>query len=426
MNTFHSNSPSKLLSPAMQLRESTLMVFCDPVPTEYARLLHRSRKEWKDLLVWLDTSGLALYFLDRMEELDLLEMLPRTVLSRLRQNLADNKERINAMIAESVKIQHRFQEAGLIYAVLKGFSLWPISVPKLELRSQLDLDFLVAEENAMDARQILEDTGYRLKAIAGESGRSWEFVSSEYCESSLKSLYKSGMRRSADLHIEKVGAGQSSRLSRTHKLLFRGFNMPVLSPVDYFLGQGLHVYQHVCCEFLRAAHLIEFRRHVIARYGDHAFWNKLKQQVAGDSATCVRLGMVTLLISRVMGRFAPEALTSWTVDHLPATASLWVNIYGFRTALASFPGSKLYLLLQEEMKPMGLAVKRSRMKALLPYRSPSSIMHPVTGETVSVRMKRYRKQIHFLFFRLRFHALEGIRYLRESILWRQYRNGLPQ
>ena len=48
------------------------MLFCDPLRMEYARLLHLSRKDWKDLLRWLDTSGLALYFLDRAEELGLL------------------------------------------------------------------------------------------------------------------------------------------------------------------------------------------------------------------------------------------------------------------------------------------------------------------------------------------------------------------
>jgi hypothetical protein len=78
--------------------------------------------------------------------LDLLQVLPSPVLARLRQNLADNSERIDEMIDESVAIQHRFQEAGISYAVLKGFSLWPISVRKLELRSQLDLDFLVGRK----------------------------------------------------------------------------------------------------------------------------------------------------------------------------------------------------------------------------------------------------------------------------------------
>ena len=68
MHSLHANPSSRSLSRALQLREAVLLGFCDPLPTEYARLLHLSRKEWESLLYWLDTSGLALYFLNRAEE----------------------------------------------------------------------------------------------------------------------------------------------------------------------------------------------------------------------------------------------------------------------------------------------------------------------------------------------------------------------
>lgn len=41
--------------------------------------------------------------------------------------------------------------------------------------------------------------------------------------------------------------------------------------------------------------------------------------------------------------------------------------------------------------------------------------------TKAARMSRYRRQLRSVFFRLRFHLVEGFRYLRESILWRKYR-----
>jgi len=352
-----------------------------------------------------------------------LEMLPLHVLARLQQNLTENSERIDQMIVESIAIQHRFQNAGLSYAVLKGFSLWPISVPKLELRSQLDLDFLVTEQGAVEARRILEDFGYRLNIM---SGRTWEFKANEGRISGMKGLYRAGMCRAAELHLEPVGAGHTSLLSRTQKLCFHGVCMPILSPVDLFLGQGLHLYKHLCGEFSRAAHLMEFRRHVIARHGDDVFWSTLQEQVAGDSGIAMRLGIATLLISRVMGKFAPVALTRWTVDQLPPAASLWVDMYGHRMALASFPGSKLYLLLQKELEAAGLPAKRPMQQALLPRRLPPAITHRVAGETLLDSMKRYRRELYFIFFRLHFHTWGGVRFLREQILWRQYKNGLSQ
>jgi len=158
------------------MHETVLLTFCDPLPKQCSRLLNLSKKEWRKLLDWLDISGLALYFLDRMRELQLCNMLPPGVLTRLKQNLRDNVERTRGMIAESVALQQEFQKACLSYATLKGFSLCPSSVPKPELRHQFDLDFLIAEKNVFEARGILERRGYRLYAI---SGRSWEFKINE-------------------------------------------------------------------------------------------------------------------------------------------------------------------------------------------------------------------------------------------------------
>jgi hypothetical protein len=423
MTSHHANSTSDLLGRVLQQREAVLLTFCDPLPAEYARLLHLSRKEWESLLRWLDTSGLALYFLDRVEELGLAVSLPQPVIVRLRKNRTDNAKRIEGMIAESAAIQRRFQEAQISYAVLKGFSLWPISVPKLQLRSQLDLDFLIAKEGAMKARKILEDFGYRLDIV---SDGNMDFKVDERRASTLDDLYKAGVGRTAELHIEAVSAGRTSMLSRTQKQCFHGTEVSVLSPRDLFLGQGLHLYKHVCSQFSRAAHLIEFRRHVIARRDDNAFWAELQELTSGEPAIGIRLGVVIHLITRVMGEFAPPALTRWTVDPLPASARLWVEIYGRRTVLATFPGSKLYLLLEAELEAEGLPAKRSRWQALVPRKLPRSITRAVAGETLSARMERHYRQLLYNSFRLRFSTFEGIRYLRESILWRQYRNGVSQ
>src|SRR5262249_5574984 len=155
-------------------------------------------------------------------------------------------------------IHREFQRATLRYAMLKGFTLWPFSVPRPELRSQLDLDFLVAEECASEARRILEGRGYHLRAI---SGCSWEFKKNEVLGTSLRHLYKDVPYRSVELHIASDVEARSSLLARAEMRSFRGIDIPVLSSADLFLGQGMHAFKHVCSEFSRTAHLIEFRRH---------------------------------------------------------------------------------------------------------------------------------------------------------------------
>jgi hypothetical protein len=397
-------------------RETVLLSFCEPASEKCFRLQDLSNKEWNRLLHWLDVSGLAIYFLDRMVELQLSNRLPAKVLARLEQNLQDNQERTRGMIVESVAIQQEFQDADVSYATLKGFSLSPHSVPRPELRHQFDLDFLVAQRSAADAREILEYRGYRLYAM---SGRSWEFKRDDV-PGHIRDLYKNLPCRSVELHIEDEVPGYQPLLEHVEIREFHGIDMPVLSPVDLFIGQGLHAYKHICSEFSRTSHLLEFRRHVLSRQGDDFFWKEVRSRVEENSQATVGLGIVTLLITSLMGDFAPEAFTSWTVGRLPTMARLWVDLYGGRVAFGDTPGSKLYLLLQKELESAGVRQKRSTRQALLPSRLPPPVVRGTSGETLRVRMSRYRLQIYFVLLRLRFHIVEGLRYFRESYRWRQY------
>ena len=55
------------LSRVQQMREGVLLLFGDRSTPEGWRLHDLSKRDWKRLLHWLDTSGLALYFYDRRE-----------------------------------------------------------------------------------------------------------------------------------------------------------------------------------------------------------------------------------------------------------------------------------------------------------------------------------------------------------------------
>ena len=408
---------SRALSRTQQMREAVVLTFCDPLPPECERLWRLTGKEWKRLLKWLDTSGLALYFFDRITDLGRCQMFPSSISARLRQNVQENTARMDSMLAELTAIHQEFETANLSYALLKGFSLWPVSVPKPQLRSQLDLDFLIAEQSVQRARQILEARGYCLRAV---SGRSWEFKMNESHAGSLADLYKVTPQRTLELHVEIPASGRPSLLSRCDRRRFEGVDVPVLSPLDLFLGQGLHLYKHVASEFFRVAHLIEFRRHVIARCDDAAFWSELRELAELDSRAAIGLGIGILLISQEMGVFAPEALTCWTVDRLPVTARLWVSMYGCRVMLASFPGTKLYLLLQKELVAASPGDRWLR-RQLVPRRLPPPIALPSTGESIRMRIRRHRKQYQYVLFRLRFHVVESCRYIYELKRWSRYR-----
>jgi hypothetical protein len=282
----------------------------------------------------------------------------------------------------------------------------------------------VSKESVGEARRIIEGFGYRVHLL---NGGGMELKAGVERASTLKDLYKPGMSRGVELHIERVHAGRPSRLAHARNLSFHGVNMPVLRPTDLFLGQGMHLYRNVLCsQFSRAAHLIEFRRHVIARHDDGVFWKSLREQVSGDLATRVGLGAVILLATRVMGRFAPDAFTRWTVYQLPASAGLWVDLYGCRTVLTSFPGSKFYTLLQRELETAGTPSTESSWPPLIPRRMPPNITRGAANETLFARVKRYRSQLQYVLLRVRFHFMEGITCISASMSWRRYRKALPR
>jgi hypothetical protein len=397
------------------------LTFSDPVPNRIEQLIQLSSREWKSLLHWLDVSGLALYLLDRFLQLRLLGTLPQSVVDDLQQRMKDNTQRTWSMMEESAVIQLEFKKAGLCYAVMKGVSLSPLSVPRPELRHQFDLDFLVAESSAPQARRILEHRGYRLYAI---SGKTWEFKINETPNVSIKDLYKNLPYRAVELHLEADVMGQISRINRVQYREMFGILMPVFSPTDLLLGQAAHVFKDVCSAFSRTAHLLEFYRHVLARREDDIFWCELRARAKDDRAACLGLGVVTYLITSVMGNFAPKALTEWTVEVLPPSMRLWVDLYGHRTVFGKHPGTKLYLLLQRELEAAGVLTKRPVKKPLWPSRLPPTVIRPSANETLSTRIARYRVQARFIFSRLCFHLVEGVRYAIESYRWRRHLDSL--
>jgi hypothetical protein len=398
-----------------------LQVFNNPPPQEYSALHDLSPRQWRRLLRWLDLSGLALYFFDRIVALRLADFIPAPVFESLEQRLIQNTQRTRSMLAESVAIQREFQRAGLRYAVLKGLSLWPNSVPNPELRLQFDLDYLVDDEDMQQARDILVRSGYRPSTSIE---RCSKFVRNERLGLTLKDVYRDIGSWTVELHDVPGGSGQASPLLRLEWRELCGLSMPVLSPVDVFLRQGLHAYKDVCSQFFRLALLIEFYRHVLFRRDDDAFWKTLHREAHGSHQAALKLGVVTLLITQVMGEFAPEALTHWTVDQLPRPARLWVATYGRHIVLGSFPGSKLYRLLKRELDAEGSPTKHSVRQSPAPSCPPALMVGDLPTETFSlrlirfVRLIRYRMQLDLIPSRVRFYSVESLRLAWETRRWR--------
>src|ERR1700722_6870445 len=408
--------------------EAVVSVFRDPAETSLRRLWEIRPHEWKQSYHWLDASGMALYFLDRLESLHLETVLPATTLSRLRGKLGDTRERSSAMFAEFASLNQSFQAAGLLYANLKGFTLSPESCPRPELRCQLDFDFLVDGAQLNLYRDLLRETGYELVAATPDV---WEFKAGSSEMVNVKDHYKVRPQRSVELHFASSAAPphlpfRDRRLERLDTHSWEGLTFPALTPADQFIAQALHVFKHLCSPCTRLSWLLEYQRHVSARNHDQSFWNEVRAQAGNNRHTSIAIGLTTLLSSRIFGWDAPPELEEWTSHRLPAGVRLWADQYGTQSILADFPGTKLYLLLEEELRGNDQAWKQTRRTTLLPLHRAPRILSTNAGDNLWKRIRGEFHQARFVLFRLRFHVVEGMHYMIAASRWKRQRAALRE
>ncbi|MCU1322799.1 MAG: hypothetical protein JWM43_2448 [Acidobacteriaceae bacterium] len=414
MKTPDTNSTSRGQSRSILFRQAVLAVFAASSDKAANPLGHFCEKVWNANLQWLDTSGLALYLYDQLIQLNQEHSMPSAVLARLRQNHADNIDRNSQLLAEAIEINHAFQREGFVFAHIKGITLSPDSVPNASLRCQLDLDFLIQTDQADAARLVLERMGYTLDF---KVGKTWEFRTGVSEVVKITDLYKAKSQRSIDLHL----VPQDGLLDRLQLRSFSGVACPVLSPADQFISQAKHLFKHLCCAFTRAAWLLEYRRNLLSHRNDPGFWEQVERLLVKEPETVLAIAVVTLLVSEVFGDPMPAAITTT----VPAPVQLWIKLYGHRILTADFPGTKLYLLLQAELDPKAVPARRSKRKELLPLSRPPMITYGYEGESLLSRSRRYRAQLQFIRFRLRFHCVEGIHYLFEVSRFKRLVTGLP-
>jgi Uncharacterised nucleotidyltransferase len=401
--------------------EAIIATFNDSAEESHRRLSSLKYRGWLRTYHWLDASGMALYFLDRIEKLHIHSALPAATLARLRQNREDNRSRSAALFAEFVALNEAFQHAGVGYANLKGFTLSPMSCPNPELRCQLDLDFLIDGNQLELGRELLSKTGY---VVAGTNNTAWEFTAGGSQLPKIEDYYKAKPQRSVELHFAASDTAphrplRDRRLSGLYLHSWNGVSFPALQPADQFAEQAFHLYRHISSAYTRVAWLLEYKNHISARYHDQLFWEEVRELSRVHPHASIAIGLANVLAACVFGSEAPPQLEEWTTDCLPAAVRLWADQYGRRSVLADFPGTKLYLLLQEELAKDSGGWQQKKRKTLLPLHRAPRIVQPRRGDNLATRLGGQLDQVRFLLFRFRFHLVEGLRYMSEAARWKR-------
>jgi hypothetical protein len=200
----------------------------------------------------------------------------------------------------------------------------------------------------------------------------------------------------------------------------------VLPAADLFLGQALHLFKHLSRDQMRTSQMLELYRHLLARGDDPVFWSLVRELCAGEPRKLPGLAVALEFVAQQMDpACVPTSVRSWTTASLPLAARLWARRYGGRVATASFPGTKLHLLLQEALAPGEESVSAAVRSRLLPRQLPSPIAVPPVDETLLQAMSRQVRQASFILFRARFHVGEGLGYLRERRRWQALLRCVP-
>jgi hypothetical protein len=407
-----------------QVVEAVVTAFRKPDDGMHALLLPLSVHQWERSYYWLDASGMALYLLRQLEDLDLLDTLPREVRTRLKQNYADNQLRSASMLEEFLELNTAFLAAGIDYCNLKGFTLAPISCPDPALRTQLDFDFLVDGRSLDACREVLARRGYVLRAV---TDTAWEFKTESNQLADISNLYKVRDQRCIELHFRcddssPNRAARDERLDRLSWIDIEGSNIPALSQVDQFIGQATHIFGHLCGPATRLAWLLELKNHVDFHSGDVSFWKRVIDGVKDNGDSAMRVGVACLAMEDILSCPLPDSLEAGLVAPLPQAARLWVENYAQRAVLANFPGTKLHLLLREQIQEGPQEWKTAKRRALMPSRRPPRIIHVDPGGSLRERLAGALCQLRYEAFRARFHIVQGLAYLMEVPRWRHALN----
>jgi Uncharacterised nucleotidyltransferase len=401
------------------LAEAVIATFREDDVYGHKQLAGFGIRVWRRSLRWLDATGLALYFLDRLKSFGLEDAVPLEVITGLETRLADNKQRAADLFDEFRRINRAFQDAGLRYVNLKGFTLVPDYCPDPSLRCQFDLDFLASSADAPRCRDILERFGY---VITGHSENVLEFKAGSAQVPSIHDLYKTKPQRSVEVHFVSSGhtaiGFEGGLLARSQSHTWSGAKFPALSDTDLFIAQAHHLFRHVKSEWTRISWLLEFKTCVAARRKDTQFWNDVRLRATTVAAGTLAVGVTTWLATEAFGEFGPRELTNWSMGAIPHPVRLWLECYGTEVLLADFPGTKLYLLLNGELSREGSRGNDATLRKVFPLHGPPRVTS-LAERGIGRKVRAAFVQTSYVLFRLRFHIAESSRYLLEARRWKR-------
>jgi hypothetical protein len=388
-------------------------------------------RQWQSVLRWLDDSGLAFYFLQKVKDKNSNESIPSWVLSQLKENFAANQRRIEDMSHRFSDLNQKFDEAGIRYVVLKGFSLVPQFCPHATLRHQSDLDYLTDHHSLPAAQRILVDAGY----ISKESRSSQESIfilPDRSVPVRGPAQYSADAPHAVELHIDVwdkdlCGLPALPPLFSVEKASLRawnGYSFPGLADEDVFLLQVVHASHHIFTHWVRTSCLYEIAYFLNRRAADAMLWSGVEARVGDNQMLREFVVLVSEMAAKLFAAPLPVLVTDWGKS-IGAEVRVWIENYARYWAFCElpvyefrvFPRSKLILFLHQQYNERQSVETSSAQRSPRP-RSRLSRMACSLRRDPSLALSSDWWKSQRLVRRSIFHLLAGMRYACEIPRWK--------
>ena len=339
---------------------------------ETAALQSLNDVEWQQLLEFCDLAHLTLPLVHVCQEI-----APSWVISRISQNIADNKERTEKVKSAYVEMAQTLSDAGVEHLVVKGFAQYPDFVEGQEFRFQSDIDLYFPKKVVVQASEALVALGYRanetlegfpsdhLPTMARETGWKWR-----------GNMYDPEMPPSVDLHfclwnevltqisIDAVDKFWDRRVMRQSG----GFRFPTLDLADNLGFCALHILRDLFRGDWVIHHVYELAWFLHHRANDDAFWENWKE-LHDDSLRAIEA--IAFWLARDWFKCDVSVLVEAEIAQMSSWLKQWLLSFSKSPLTGMFRANKdavwLHLCLVES-KWKKLTVLRD---ALLPMRFPA-------------------------------------------------------
>jgi MFS family permease len=371
-------------------------------------LTQLSEDDWKKALRFSDRAHLTLAL-----GIACRDHLPEWVGERIDRNLSDNARRWERVKAAYREASAAFENIGLDFLVLKGFSQCPDFVCDPRQRAQYDLDLYFPPEQVDAAREAALKLGYEpvhaldrrpadhLPTMIRKTGWQWR---ENYFDPDLPPSLELHFRF-WDEHTEGFAPTGLDQFweRRVHRQL-DGLCFAALHRSDAVAYSALHLLRHLLHGDLRPFHVYELARLLHSHADDDSFWN----QWAGlHDPSLRRLEAICFALAHRWfdGRLPTAAREE--IDRLPAEVTRWLNLHGDSSLDGLFRPNKHELWLHwslAESRGVRLAILQPRLLPAVPPGPVDAVHTPKSQLTPRMRMQRRWRYLALAASRAAHHA----------------------